>query len=107
MRAPEQLQFSPDEQELLKLAEESSSFIQHPLWRKVEIFLQANVEEALEQMRGNRSTDPRVALHLERIWKEREQLRDSFIAFVKGPIKDAKELMEQIETAKKEGMIYA
>jgi len=107
MRAPEQLQLSPDEQELLKLAEESKSFIRHSMWKKLEIFLQANVDEALEQMRGNRSSDPKVALHFERIWKEREQLRDSLIAFVKGPIRDEKELLEQIELAKKEGMIYA
>jgi hypothetical protein len=106
MRA-EPLKLSQDEIELLKLAEESSTFIQHPLWRKVEIFLQANVEEAIEGMRGNRSSDPKVALHFERIWKERERLRDSLTAFVKGPIRDAKELMEQIEQAKKEGMIYA
>src|SRR5689334_8303784 len=107
MRAPEKLRLSSDEQELLKLAEESESFIQHSMWKKLEIFLSANVEEALEQMRGNHSTDPRVALHFERIWKEREQLKDSLTAFVKGPLKDRKELLEQIEQAKKEGMIYA
>jgi hypothetical protein len=104
---PEQLVLSPDEQELLKLAEESESFIRHPLWKKIEIFLEANVQEALDDMRGNLSTDDRVCLHKARVWQEREKLRDSLIAFVKGPIKDKRELMEQIEERKKEGVIYA
>lgn len=104
---PEPLSISPDEQELLKLAEESSAFTQQPMWRKIEIFLQANVEEAMEDMRGNLSTDDRVCLHKTRIWQEREKLRDSLIAFVKGPIRDAKDLLEQIEQAKKDGYISA
>jgi shikimate kinase len=107
MRAPEPLKLTPDEQDLLKLAEESESFIRHPLWKKIEIFLQANVEEALEQIRSNASHDPNVALHFQRIWREREQLRDSLIVFVKAPIKEKRELMDQIEKAKQEGMIYA
>ena len=104
---PEPLTLSSDEQELLKLAEESESFIQHPLWKKIEIFLGANVLEALDEMRGNLSTDDRVVLHKTRVWQEREKLRDSLIAFVKGPIKDKRDLLDQIEQAKKEGMIYA
>jgi hypothetical protein len=104
---PEPLTISPDEQELLKLAEESSAFTQQPMWRKLEIFLDANVQEALDDMRGNLSTDDRVCLHKARIWQEREKLRDSLIAFIKGPIRDAKELLEQIEQAKKDGYINA
>jgi hypothetical protein len=101
----EPLQLSADEVELLKLAEESSAFTQQPMWRKIEIFLQANVEEALEDMRGNLSSDDLVCLHKARVWQEREKLKDSLIAFVKGPIKDARDLYEQIEQAKKEGII--
>lgn len=106
MRAPEQLQLGPDEIELLKLAEESNSFVQHAMWRKLEIFLTANVQEALDDMRGNLSNEPAVVLHKTRIWQEREKLRDSLIAFVKGPIKDARDLYEQIEQAKKEGLLH-
>lgn len=107
MKAPEPLILSPDEQDLLKLAEESESFVQHPMWKKIEIFLEANVQEALNDMRGSLSTDDRVCLHKTRVWQEREKLRDSMIAFVKGPIRDKRDLMEQIEKAKQEGMIYA
>jgi hypothetical protein len=106
MRA-EPLSISSDEQELLKLAEESSSFTQHPMWRKIEIFLNANVQEALDDIRSNQSTDGLIVLHKNRVWAEREKLRDSLIAFVKGPIKDARDLLEQIEQAKKDGYISA
>src|SRR5215475_14203775 len=107
MNPPEQLRLTDDEKALLKLAEESQQFIQLPMWKKIELFLNAWVNEALDEMRGNISTDGSVALHKQRIWRERESLRDSLIAFVKGPIKDRKDLLDQIEKLRKEGMIYA
>lgn len=105
MRVPEPLKLSPDEQELLKLAEESEAFIQQPMWKKIEIFLKANVEEALEDMRGNQSTDPRVAHRFNLIWREREALKDSLIAFVKGPIREKRDLLDQIEQVTQAGII--
>lgn len=101
MRPNQPPPLSEDEQALLKLAEESESFIAHPLWKKIEMFLKANVEEALDSMRSNASHDPIVALHFQRIWREREQLRDSLIAFVKAPIKDRKDLLDQLEEERK------
>jgi len=103
---PEEFRLSEDEQELLKLAEESENFTSHPMWRKIEIFLNANVEEAADQMRGNQSSEPRVAYRFQLIWREREQLRDSLIAFVKGPMKDRKDLLEQIEKLRQGGELY-
>lgn len=107
MNAPELFQLSDDEKALLKLAEESEQFIILPLWKKIDIFLNAWTQEALDDIRGNKSTDDRVALHKQRVFTERENLRDSLIAFVKSPIKDRKELLEQIEQQRKDGMIYA
>lgn len=104
---PQKLQFTEEEQETFKIAEESESFILSPVWRRLEVFLADHVEEALDSIRGNQSSDPKVALHFERIWKEREQIRDGIIRFVKSPIKQRKEMLEQIEQLKKEGAVYA
>lgn len=104
---PEQLRLSEEEIELIKIAEESEAFVRSPVWKRLEVFLADHIEEALDSMRGNQSSDPKVALHFERIWKEREQIRDGIVRFVKGPIKQRKELLEQIEQMKKEGVIYA
>jgi len=103
MNPPEQLRLTDDEKALLKLAEESQQFIQLPMWKKIEIFLNAWVSEALDDIRGNVSTDGTVALHKQRIWRERENLRDSLIAFVKGPIHDKEEMVKEIETQRKAG----
>jgi len=100
---PERFQPTEDEQELFKLAEESEQFIILPMWKKLEMFLNAWVSEALDDMRGNISTDGLVALHKQRIWRERENLRDSLIAFVKAPIKDKQDRLNEIETLRKEG----
>ena len=107
MNAPMGFQLTDDERALLKLAEESEQFILLPMWKRIEIFLNAFVQEALDDVRGNQSADGMVALHKQRVWREREQLRDSVIAFVKGPIKDRKELLEQIKEHHKEALIYA
>lgn len=108
MNAPELFQLTDDEKALLKLAEESDQFIILPMWKRIEIFLSAFVQEALDDIRGNQSADGLVAMHKQRVWTEREKLRDSLIAFVKGPIKDRKDLLEQIEQQRKEGrLIYA
>lgn len=105
---PEPFQLSDEEKELLKLAEESEQFIVLPMWKKIEIFLNAFVQEALDDIRGNRSTEDRVALHFQRVFTEREKLRDSLVAFVKGPIRDRTELLRQIEEQRKAGaLIYA
>jgi hypothetical protein len=104
---PQEFRLTEDEQALLKLAEESEQFIILPMWKKIEMFLNALPSEALDDMRANKSSDPMVAQRFQLIWKEREALRDSLIAFVKGPIKDRKELIDQIEQQRKEGMIYA
>lgn len=104
---PQKFQITEEEQEIFKIAEESESFISSPVWKRLEVFLADHVEESLDAMRGNQSSDPKVALHFERIWKEREQIRDGIIRFVKGPIKQRKELLEQIEQLKKEGAVYA
>lgn len=104
---PEHLRLSEEEIELLKIAEESEAFVRSPVWKRLEAFLAEHVEEALDSIRGNASSDPRVSFHFERIWKEREQLRDGVVLFVKGPIKRRKELLEQLEKLKEEGMIYA
>jgi hypothetical protein len=106
MNAPEPFQLTDDERELIKLAEEAENFIIQPMWKKIEIFLNAFVQEALDDIRGNQSVEGLVALHKQRVWREREALRDSLIAFVKGPIKDKKELMQQIEEQRKAGLIY-
>ena len=103
---PEEFNLS-DEKALLALAGEADEFIRLPFWKRIEIFLNAWVSEALDEMRGNVSEKGEVALHKQRIWRERESLRDSLIAFVKGPIKDRKDLLDQIEKLRKEGMIYA
>ena len=107
MNQPQPLRLTEDELALLKLAEESEQFILQPMWKKIEIFLNANVEEAKDAIRGNVSADGNVALHLQRVWTQRERLRDELIAFVKGPIKDKKDLLEQLEQARKDGVLYA
>ena len=94
---PEPLRLTEDEQELLKLAKEAEDFIILPYWRNIEIFLNAFVQEALDDVRGNQSVDGMVALHKQRVWRERESLRDSLIAFVKGPLKDKQDLIDQIK----------
>jgi len=107
MRPPEEFQLSDDEKALLALAAEADEFIRLPFWKRIEIFLNAWVSEALDDMRGNVSEKGDVALHKQRIWRERESLRDSLIAFVKGPVKDRKDLLDQIEKLRQGGMIYA
>src|SRR5262249_20819337 len=103
---PEAFRLTEEEQELLKLAAESDAFIAMPMWKRIEIFLNANVEEAKDNIRGNISSVPQVAMNFTRIWQQREKLRDELIAFVKGPIKDRKDLLDQIEQARKAGQIY-
>jgi hypothetical protein len=105
---PQEFNLNEDEKALLSMGVEAEEFIRQPYWKRVEIFLNALVSEALDDMRGNASSDGDVALHKQRIWREREHLRDSLIAFVKSPIRDRKELMEQVEKLRKEGaLIYA
>jgi hypothetical protein len=106
MNQPQEFKLTDDERALLKLAEESEQFIIFPMWKRIEIFMSAFVSEALDSMRGNVSSDPMVAKRFQLIWREREALRDSLIAFVKGPIKDRKDLLEQIEQQRKDGLIY-
>jgi hypothetical protein len=106
MNQPQEFKLTEDEQALLKLAAESEQFILQPMWKKIEIFLNAWVAEALDDMRGSLSSDPVVAIGFKRVWNQREILRDSLIAFVKGPIADRKELLNQIEEQRKAGLIY-
>jgi len=103
MRPPQRFELTEDEQQLIKFADESEQFVILPMWKRIEQKLNEWVEEALDEIRGNISTDGLVALHKQRIWKEREHLRDSLITFVKGPIKRRTDLMEEIETLRKEG----
>ena len=103
MRPPTPISISPDEEELLKHGKDCEDFIQQPMWLKVEKFANLIVEEALEQMRGNQSSDPTVAKHFQNIWREREAFRDRLILFVKGPIRVKKELLIQIEEEKQYG----
>lgn len=104
---PERFDLTGEERELFKIAEQSEAFIASPVWKRLEVFLADHVEEGLDAMRGNQSSDPKVSLHFERIWKEREALRDGIIRFVKGPIVQRKEILEQVEQLKKEGVLTA
>ena len=103
MRAPTPISVSPDEEELLKRGKTCEEFIQQPMWLEIEKFANLVVEEALEQMRGNQSSDPVVAKHYQNVWRERESFRDRLILFVKGPIRAKKELLIQIEEEKQYG----
>ena len=103
MRPPSILQIGEDEEALLKTGLACEEFIQQPLWLEIEKYLDNVVENALDQMRGNQSSDPAVAKHFQMIWREREAFRDRLILFVKGPIKAKKELLRQIEEEKQNG----
>lgn len=96
MRPPVQ-EVSNDEQELIKTGELCEEFIQNPIWIEAEKYINGVVEEALDQMRGNQSSDPMVAHRFKLIWQEREAFRDRLILYVKGPVRAKKDLLKQIE----------
>lgn len=103
MRPPTQFQISEDEEALLKTGLACEEFIQQPLWLEIEKYANAVVDQALDSMRGNTSSDPIISRNLQLIWREREAFRDRLILFVKGPIKAKKELLRQIEEEKTYG----
>jgi hypothetical protein len=103
MRPPATLLISEDEESLIKTGMACEEFIQQPIWKELEKYLDSVVEEALDQMRGNQSSDPAVAHRFKLVWQEREAFRDRLILYVKGPIKAKKELLLQIEEEKKNG----
>lgn len=103
MRPPSPISISPDEEELIKKGTACEEFIQQPIWKEVEQYMNLLVEDALHQMRGNRSSNPMVAHRFKLIWQEREALRDRLILLVKGPIKARKDLLIQIEEERQYG----
>ena|ERR1700690_1081269 len=101
MRPPPLLEITKEEQEFLKLGTSREEFIQNPTWLDLEKYVNDVVEEALDQMRGNKSSNPVVAHRFKLVWQEREAFRDRLILFVKGPIRAKKDLLNQIEEEKK------
>jgi galactokinase len=106
MRPPPSLEISPEEQEIINRGTESESFVQNLMWLNMEKYLEGVVEEALDRMRENPSSDPQIARHLQAVWKEREAFRDRLILFVKGPIRAKKELLLEIEQQKEMEKMY-
>ena len=100
MRPPPPLEISPEEQLIINRGTEHESFVQNGVWLEMEVYLNDVVEEALDRMRSNASSDPQVARHLQTAWKERETFRDRLILFVKGPIRAKKELLREIAEQK-------
>lgn len=97
---PHSVPFSPEEIEVLELAAECEEFCVSPMWRKMESFLNAMVEEQQDAMRKSRSSNPVVSHNLQLKWREREFMRDCIISFVKGPIAIKKQIIEQLEMEK-------
>ena len=103
MRPPATIQISKDEEQLLKTAVACEEFVQQPKWLELEKYANLLVDDALDAIRGNVSSDPLVGHRLAIIWREREAFRDRLILYVKGPIKAKTELLKQIEEEKQYG----
>lgn len=103
MRPPADFSITEEEQELIRIGSSREEFVQNLVWLDMEKYANDVVEEALDQMRGNQSSDPQVAHRFKLVWQEREAFRDRLILFVKGPIRAKKELLKQIEEEKTYG----
>lgn len=99
---PHDMPFSPDEIELLQIAAECEEFINTPMWRKLEKFLEGMVEEIEGTMLGSRSSNPQISHNLRLKWGEREFLRSRVINFVKGPIAAKKQILKELEQQERE-----
>lgn len=97
---PHEMPFSQEEIEVLELAKECEEFCVLGMWRKLEKYLNALVDEQQEAMRGNVSSDPVISHNLQLKWKEREYVRDKLVNFIKGPIVIKKQILEQLEMEK-------
>ena len=97
---PHEMPFSQEEIEVLELAKECEEFCVTPMWRKMEAYLNAMLEEQESAMRKSRSSNPMISHNLQLKWREREFMRDRLINFVKGPIAIKKQILSQLEMEK-------
>lgn len=71
LEAPQNL--NDAEQEVIAQGDIAIALVNSPAWKMVLDWLEAREDKALGAMRMNKSSDPLLALSLQRVWQERRE----------------------------------
>lgn len=85
---------TPDQHELIVISLDYENLRDSPGWKRVQEFMEAHCDRALAAMRENKSSDPRVADALQRIWRERENFMHAIHANIAEAIENRKSMIQ-------------
>lgn len=84
---------NPDQQELVVISRDFENLRDSPGWKRLQEYMEKYCDVALAAMRDNKSSDPRVADILQRIWRERENFMLAINAQIATAIENRKAMI--------------